>query len=1441
MTETITRRQTVDFLGFLRSQLSGLQGIPTLCYELIQNADDVKDYGGKPGATRITFDVCDDALYVENDGLFREIDFDRMERVSWGNKREEAGTTGAFGIGFISVYQITDSPEILSSGRHWRFQPNAPENERILETKIETEFTRFRLPWAYEVSNIRAELRIPPVDKTQLDNYVIQINQAIEAAALFLKQVTTLEIKRSGNLVRRIETLKDGNGLLVADGDQTIVWRILQGHFDIGAARMRGQYGNLIEEKRQPVVKIAIPEMPLENGLLYAFLPSETHTGLPFHINADFYPSQDRKRIPFEQSYQSQWNHLAIECAADTLAAQVDEVLDLFEPQVFWEFVECVKQASDASTLSPIFARFWNQLKPQIRAKPSVLTASEKHLTPPQTIYLDTEDQINAGPILENIGIDTVHPDLRHSRNLLIETGVRLLKISDMADGLSNVGLSERTELSKMPKLLQSEENWRIFWIALNALWERTPTFEKAKVESQLKQRSIAFGSDGALWPPSRLFIAENNTQQLFSRISSVIWYVKKPGDVPIPSSFTPVFSIQEGIDVLARIQSSLENLWAEEKFSPKEMYDWLEGFRNEIALNPQLKQNLRSCAIWPTADCHLKPLEELYLAGDFDDPLELAQLVNVDALGGRREFLESTLSVSRLDFVTYVRDWVPLVIKTRKLDRESRFRLLKVLAENLGKLQGQTDLQKTLAELELVWCGDDLFLPARSVYFDSKDIRIVLEVQNQIAQLPEDSAEAIQAFYKWLGVAQEPRPTDIVARICNLVEKPPVRMSLQAIETIFSYLASKWIYWNDEIRNQFNILRKEAWLPGTKKAVQWFDAASVYSIYSRYLFDSQGNFLKIDRQVQQNGSDLIKFLGIKSEPTTEQVVKHLLFSSENRLPITQEIYVHLTRYASDPVIHQLRGKDCLYLAQSDGSGKYFKPAQVFWEQHKFGYYRFRLGTDFGRFKDLLDQLEVKTKPDSEDAISVLIEISDDFGKSNLPLTDRSEVTEVVINCWQLLSDALKNGEIDAKEIKKRLGNKKTIPDSRHILEPPLHLFFEDRPGWGSKFELIKNSLASRVEGAWPAMEAAGVQRLSKAIATEIHQCINPTQNELIKDHVMIRRLLVQRVIEAHRAKGVMDFDLASLDKLGFVKADQIDIVRVFTGFGRQEPSQLETVDAIHLDGTLYFYAEDSQYPWKGIARELAYVLYPSGELSSLGMELKEIFSQSVQDANATLDEYGYPRVQAASTHTPESTTVHPGDATIETGTPTEHKDETGKGTETGESNPPTGGTKPPKDTPEPPTKPEKRKTSRLVSYVYPDDATTTKTQSEEAVIHRTKVGQLGVEKVMAYEIENDRTPTDMETVQVHHPGYDIKSIDKLGRARYIEVKTFSGLWDSQNPAQMTKTEFDSARELGDSYWLYVVEQVETDNVKIYPIRNPANRADYYLYDYRWEPLVEKL
>jgi len=131
VTHSTYRTLEVDFLGALANALVDLRGSATLAFELIQNADDAD------GATRMSFDVRDEALVVENDGLFTDCDdqdspecpwmetrrtrcdFHSFRLVQGGTKRDRDDTTGAFGIGFTSVYQITDQPELTSGSRQW--------------------------------------------------------------------------------------------------------------------------------------------------------------------------------------------------------------------------------------------------------------------------------------------------------------------------------------------------------------------------------------------------------------------------------------------------------------------------------------------------------------------------------------------------------------------------------------------------------------------------------------------------------------------------------------------------------------------------------------------------------------------------------------------------------------------------------------------------------------------------------------------------------------------------------------------------------------------------------------------------------------------------------------------------------------------------------------------------------------------------------------------------------------------------------------------------------------------------------------------------------------------------------------------------------------------------------------------------------------------------
>ena len=84
MTQPMTKNQSINYFGFLPKELGDLRSATTLARELIQNADDAKNDAGELSASRITFDVRDDALVVSNDAVFREIDFARIEILADG-------------------------------------------------------------------------------------------------------------------------------------------------------------------------------------------------------------------------------------------------------------------------------------------------------------------------------------------------------------------------------------------------------------------------------------------------------------------------------------------------------------------------------------------------------------------------------------------------------------------------------------------------------------------------------------------------------------------------------------------------------------------------------------------------------------------------------------------------------------------------------------------------------------------------------------------------------------------------------------------------------------------------------------------------------------------------------------------------------------------------------------------------------------------------------------------------------------------------------------------------------------------------------------------------------------------------------------------------------------------------------------------------------------
>ncbi|MBD1863988.1 MULTISPECIES: sacsin N-terminal ATP-binding-like domain-containing protein [Trichocoleus] len=119
------------------------------------------------------------------------------------------------------------------------------------------------------------------------------------------------------------------------------------------------------------------------------------------------------------------------------------------------------------------------------------------------------------------------------------------------------------------------------------------------------------------------------------------------------------------------------------------------------------------------------------------------------------------------------------------------------------------------------------------------------------------------------------------------------------------------------------------------------------------------------------------------------------------------------------------------------------------------------------------------------------------------------------------------------------------------------------------------------------------------------------------------------------------------------------------------------------------------------------------------------------------------------------------------------------------------------------------------------------------------KIDQAGMARVMEYERRHGRDPQDMNEIDPNHPGYDVESRDqRLGEVRYIEVKSLRGMWDRRGVCMSLK-QFETGNEKQDSFWLYVVEQVESDEAKVTPIQNPVGLVSEFFYDDSWRQLAD--
>ena len=1434
----------IDYLGSLSRILGELAGYTTLAFELIQNADDA-------GADTLIFDITDDALEVWNSAVFTDCgdqdlepndclflgslghrcDFHSFRLVSGEDKRDRSDTTGAFGIGFTAVYQITDRPELISANRHWAVDETKTEDRRIDVCggcplcEGSPTGTRFVLPWAIEAdSQFRLAVSAPAVDADDSERLLQELVEVVPTAALFLRSLRTIELRRAGATRRRVvRDAVDEDVLLEVDGE-VAAWRILRGDFNDLASDLRAKHPR-IEPNRSSDIAIAIPYEGDVDGRLCAFLPTRERTGLPFHVNADFYPAPDRSHLP-DHGYRGAWNRAAVGASARVLASRIVEVRDVVGALTLWKLILSAWErrfevAGDG--VEEWLGQFWQRLAEVVAVQPLLRTTSGAWAQTDQSLILrDPAEWRLASPLLESLGVSIADESLREilyqlprSRDL----GLKELNLELYVDALADAGFDSYEVAAKADGVRLTQ-----VWGEIEILLAR-PGVSPA----QLDHLYVVPTWDGRLERFELARRGDDATQLLFGVLgpAPLVDEVRLGTVASALLEILPPFQVD---DATAFLEGLVDGGWTLSFDMAPDLIGWFAG--RTAALNEQLSGRIAGLPIFPsTADLH--PLNDLILPGDFQDELGLAQFVDVGAVQESLPLLKR-LGASPLTIVEYAQRVVPSSIDIAVADPERWVRVVVLLARRLGDLRDNPVVKSALVHAPLVLTRDGFGL-ASETYFPSPELDQVFGDYRR-AELPAEHEESVVAFYEWLGVVYTARRSDLMQRIANLTSNPPAPRQVDAVQQVFSYLSDTGL-WEDD--GFLWWLKTAAWLPG-EDSVEWLLPRDLAAGYQRFLFETQAQFIALPIRIQQRAADLLNALEVQLAPEPDQVVDHLLECARQGVEVNTQVYQYLSRSSEHPALSKLQGQPCILTSHGD----YLRPSDLFRSSHPFGEFRSTLGPDMREYETLWTRLGVRELPEPVDAVSVLVDVGKKLGATNRALTDDEEA--VVHASWLMIENGLNTLEDSELDI---LRTAKCVPDRQGVLILPTVALFEDAPEYADALGQRAGSiLIKKAEGGWRAMARVGVRNLSSCVEVEVHELSGEAPDtELISLLAERRRQIARAFDPFESARAVLD----RLDELSFTGVNELEVSYRLRLEGSAIDIRSQTLQAsVLFTGAAVTRLTNGGVQTVDVARELARALVPEVERTFVVPALAlALGGATAGEADRALDSAGIPRLAAGVFGAPQPAVMEafggdegvPGEYVEGSAwsfpanaseTPTESDGEEGTIDASASFEVPRGESDRQPSRSRSHLRREPRR-GRLRSYVVPGGLD--RSSSDSSDVARSPVDEAGVQVVLSYERAAGRLPIEMRH---DHPGYDIESCNVQGDVlRYIEVKSLSAEW-TEYGAGMTSRQLREGGNRRDTFWLYVVEHA-LDDPTVYAINDPISKADQFLFDDTWKLLSD--
>ncbi len=1569
------------FLNFINIQLNTLRGYDLLALELLQNADDAR-------ATEIIFNICDDALIVSNDSMFSScsdrtstdpcagIQGDAKKVCNWhafidiasGNKENlEEELIGRFGLGFTSVYQITDRPILTCDGTRLTIFPEDQSGE--FESVEKLPGTLFRLPWAFDAtSSVRKRLSNTEVLTSEdIEKVMTAICRGTEQALLFIKNVKKISILRNSNIIQTIE-IEDLNinekKIVIGPGRKEQRWFVAsaEGSYELGKLieTYPRQIGKSTRRKR---IEIAIPisNVEINGGLLFAFLPTQKNTGINVHINADFFPEPSRKDINFNDSSNSDpqaiWNSTIITLAAKLIASNSEIILSLLGPTKFWEIVRASREisirANENNALVPkCYTSFWHEFKKYLPDS-KVIPCGESPISYRkinECVIPDGENIKLKRKVMIEIGLHPLSSGMNSYHEILEDLGVEKLGLEKLVDALEKCNWIRMNPIGKKLSDKDIEDQLVPLWTLVNDCIPKeinglivpqlvirlsrlgilsTETNESVSIaDSVLVPNGIDLSNFNVLFPESKIL---NSDIKRYPRISDVCNNV----DLKYLLNRLEMLILGSTAESLPLVCNGIYRVLA-------------EATHNKTIGEEELGR-LMKLVIWPSTSGSWISRNQGKVLGSFKDPLGRANIFDLERLSKEgRNFLEgeTKLNAEKLSVKNYVIELLPEVFSSEfnDIDMEKYRNLLIELSNNLPVFDDEL-VVRVFEKVNFVPSVDGKFREAKTVVFPSKKIVQILgeEFTSWIDMRFIPESKRVRELLERLGVLSLPSPMQIVQVLRSVTERritPDGQKQVTGILEVILEQRDKWVH--EELKNALRQIKDKHILPAKGDDTSWHVPNFLYSPEYATIFSTQTTALVAN--VDPRNRELIRFLcdelGLKSEPEAKLVVRHLIRCQEAKLKVDVKAYAFLNR-----IIKKNLDKDLQETLQNlrnvpiyqFGEDLFVKPSDLYFENPRIpSPWAFQVGKDLLQYEDLLKLTGVKTSPGSEDFLRILREISV-LDRSNMMSDEDRAVKDVYVQCWRNLELHYQNDQIP-EDIKESLLSEQLILTKSNDFKSVDEVLIQDSDWFSDRFQDNFDDYLVEFESSFlKILQGLGVGQVSKNIVSSRGEILGEvTPNYAAQKLLHDRRESISAILSG------LDENFNRENIWRAVQVYSVEEVKshwkLLTGVGASRVFTLNL--SVFLDiakSELYItrdqFLDESNFAWTPIIRDMLHQLLPAipennirnaistfdailsrspqeakmyllqigfrflenekpKETESVSSQILSILGDGAMDINGQEADFSDSDINADSDKSyseKQGTEEH---RVVESNKKDEFQNQTGRGDEeelgsvtrnhsrsrnNEDQNEPRGASSSFSDytnedfgrskhlsgkVPEPrfsemdrpsresipgetssyenspyrPTDPQKqREVSNAYIYVSNSDETVENTGRRERALRNETISR---NFVLEHEASEGRIA---EAMSQTNSGYDIESIenDGSGDLRFIEVKSLSGHWGAEGVSISIK-QLEWAYKKGNAYWIYIVENVNSEAIKLYKIQDPAKHIRAFKFNHAWKQIAEE-